>query len=136
MVRLSVPTNGPQPGTIEGMTSVLIVDDHAGFREGAARLLAADGYDVVGSVGDGRSAVSEAERLAPDVVLLDVQLPDVDGFEVAAEITRGGNGAAPAVVLVSSRDWSDSAELIRRSGARGFVPKSKLSGAALAGVLA
>jgi DNA-binding NarL/FixJ family response regulator len=119
------------------MTTVLIADDHAGFRASAQRLLEAEGYDVVGSAIDGRTAVEEARRLAPDVVLLDVQLPDVDGFEVAAEITRGGNGTStPAVVLISSRDWSDSPELIRRSGARGFVPKSRLSGEALAGLLA
>ena len=116
------------------MATVLIADDHAGFRAGAQRLLEAEGYDVVGSAVDGRSAVEEARRLQPDLVLLDVQLPDVDGFEVAAEITRGGNGA-PDVVLISSRDWSDSPALIRRSGAKGFVPKSRLSGDALAGLL-
>ena len=117
------------------MATVLIADDHAGFRASAQRLLEAEGYEVVGTAADGRGAVEEARRLAPDIVLLDVQLPDVDGFEVAAEITGAGNGA-PAVVLISSRDWSDSADLIRSSGARGFVPKSRLSGEALAGLLA
>ena len=60
-------------------------------------------------------------------MLLDVQLPDLDGFDVAARLTE--LAAPPAVVLTSSRDWSDSAELIARSGARGFMPKDRLSGA-------
>jgi DNA-binding NarL/FixJ family response regulator len=113
--------------------TVLVVDDHAGFRSRARMLLEADGYEVIGEAGDGATAVAEAARLRPDVVLLDVQLPDVDGFDVAAQMTE--DGPAPAVVLTSSRDWSDSAELILRSGARGFVPKDQLSGAAVAELL-
>ena len=113
--------------------TVLVVDDHSGFRSRARALLEAEGYAVVGEAADGASAVAEAERLHPDVVLLDVQLPDADGFDVAARIT--GDGGASAVVLTSSRDWSDSAELIAGSGARGFVPKDQLSGAALGELL-
>jgi DNA-binding NarL/FixJ family response regulator len=109
--------------------TVLVVDDHAGFRTRARMLLEADGYEVVGEASDGDSAVAESRRLAPDIVLLDVQLPDFDGFEVAERIT--GESSA-VVVLTSSRDWSDSAELIERSGARGFVPKDKLSGPEIA----
>jgi DNA-binding NarL/FixJ family response regulator len=107
--------------------TVLVVDDHAGFRAKARLLLEADGYEVIGEAADAQTAVAEAGRLRPEVVLLDVQLPDGDGFDVAARITKGE--AAPAVVLTSSRDWSDSAELILRSGARGFLPKDALSGA-------
>jgi DNA-binding NarL/FixJ family response regulator len=106
--------------------TVLVVDDHAGFRTRARLLLEAEGYEVVGEAADGRGALAEAERLRPEVVLLDVQLPDLDGFEVAARLTE--NGGAPEVVLTSSRDWSDSGDLIGRSGARGFVPKDELSG--------
>ena len=136
MVRLSVWANRLRGATIRVMTKVLIADDHAGFRQSAGRLLEAEGYEVVGEAADGAGAIAEARRLQPDLVLLDIQLPDEDGFEVAAEITAfGGGDGAPAVVLTSSRDWSDSADLIRRSGARGFVPKSKLSGEALAGIL-
>lgn len=113
--------------------TVLVVDDHAGFRSRARMLLDAEGYEVVGEAADGRTAMAEAERLRPDVVLLDVQLPDQDGFEVAARIT--GIAEAPAVVLTSSRDWSDSAELVVRSGARGFLPKDQLSGFAMAELL-
>lgn len=111
------------------MPTVLVVDDHKGFRTRARMLLEAEGYDVVAEAGDGAGAIAEARRLRPDIVLLDVQLPDVDGFDVAARIT--GTEGAPAVLLTSSRDWSDSPELIARSGARGFVRKDELSGAAL-----
>lgn len=109
--------------------TVLVVDDHAGFRTRARMLLEADGYQVVGEAGDGDTALAEYRRLDPDIVLLDVQLPDLDGFEVAEQITRESK---VAVVLTSSRDWSDSPDLIRDSGARGFVPKDRLSGPAIA----
>ena len=115
-------------------TTVLVVDDHAGFRSRARLLLEAEGYEVVGEAADGASAVAAAASLRPDVVLLDVQLPDQDGFDVAGRLTA--NGDAPAVVLTSSRDWSDSADLIARSGARGFVPKDQLSGEAIGELLA
>jgi DNA-binding NarL/FixJ family response regulator len=114
--------------------TVLVVDDHPGFRSRARLLLEADGYEVIGEAADGRTAMAEARRLRPDLVLLDVQLPDLDGFDVAARITE--HDEAPAVVLTSSRDWSDSSELIARSGARGFVPKDQLSGGAVAELLA
>jgi DNA-binding NarL/FixJ family response regulator len=114
-------------------TTVLVVDDHQGFRSRARLLLESDGYEVIGEAADGRSAVDEARRLDPDLVLLDVQLPDLDGFEVAAQITGGAGG--PTVVLTSSRDWSDSRELLARSGASGFVPKDQLSGATIAELL-
>lgn len=113
--------------------TVLVVDDHSGFRSRARMLLESEGYDVVGEAADGETALAEAGRLRPEVVLLDIQLPDIDGFEVAARLTE--NGGYPAVVLTSSRDWSDSAELIERSGARGFVPKERLSGAAVGELL-
>jgi DNA-binding NarL/FixJ family response regulator len=105
---------------------VLIVDDHPSFRATARVLLEAEGFDVVGEAADGASALTEAGRLQPEVVLLDVQLPDIDGFDVAARLT--GNENSPVVILVSSRDSSDFGPLVTRSGARGFVPKAELSG--------
>jgi DNA-binding NarL/FixJ family response regulator len=113
--------------------SVLIVDDHPSFRANARALLEAEGFDVIGEAEDGESALSAAARLRPELVLLDVQLPDIDGFEVAARLTNGNDG--PAVVLVSSRDGSDFGPLVERSGARGFIPKAELSGAALTALL-
>jgi DNA-binding NarL/FixJ family response regulator len=104
----------------------LIVDDHPSFRASVRTLLEAEGFEVVGEASDGASALSEANRLQPELVLLDVQLPDLDGFDVAARIT--GADMAPIVILVSSRDSSDFGPLVTRSGARGFVPKAELSG--------
>jgi DNA-binding NarL/FixJ family response regulator len=111
-------------------TTVLIVDDHPTFRATARMLLEAEGYDVVGEAPDGESAITAAGRLEPDLVLLDVNLPDLDGFSVAERITS--QAGAPAVVLVSSRDSSDFGPLVLGSGARGFIPKGELSGAAIA----
>jgi DNA-binding NarL/FixJ family response regulator len=113
--------------------TVLIVDDHPSFRLTARALLEAEGFEIVGEAEDGASAVEAARRLKPEVVLLDVQLPDFDGFEVAARLLS--NGAAPAIVLTSSRDASEFGPLVDRSGARGFIPKAELSGAGLAALL-
>ena len=113
--------------------TVLIVDDHPSFRASARVLLESEGFQVIGEAVDGASAVVEAYRLRPQLVLLDVQLPDIDGFDVAARIT--GRPDSPAVILVSSRDSSDFGPLVSRSGARGFVPKAELSAEALATLL-
>lgn len=115
------------------MPTVLIVDDHPSFRASARVLLEAEGFDVVGEAVDGASALREAHRLHPGIVLLDVQLPDIDGFDVAARLTSG-NGC-PVVILVSSRDSADFGPLVSRSGARGFVPKAELSGDRVAALL-
>ncbi|HZR95925.1 MAG TPA: response regulator transcription factor [Gaiellaceae bacterium] len=113
--------------------TVLIVDDHPSFRANARALLEADGFDVVGEAEDGASALRAVDELRPELVLLDVQLPDLDGFEVARRLT--GGSFRPAVVLVSSRDGADFGALVERSGARGFIPKAELSGAALSALL-
>ena len=111
------------------MPTVLIVDDHPSYRATARLLLEADGLDVIGEAQDGTSALEAVARLQPDVVLLDVNLPDIDGFEVASRLTANGGG--PAIVLCSSRAAEDFGELVARSGARGFVAKADLSGAAV-----
>jgi DNA-binding NarL/FixJ family response regulator len=114
-------------------TSVLIVDDHPSFRATARLLLESEGYRVVGEAEDGARAIEMAAQVHPDVVLLDVNLPDIDGFAVAARLTA--NNGAPAVVLTSSRDGTDFGPLVRSCGARGFVAKADLSGAALAALV-
>jgi len=112
---------------------VLIVDDHAPFRALARRLLTADGFDIVGEAADGASAIDAVRALRPDVVLLDVQLPDVDGFRVAEALTD--DPPSPAVVLVSSRSGGDYGSRLTSSPARGFIPKADLSGEGLQRVL-
>jgi DNA-binding NarL/FixJ family response regulator len=110
--------------------TVLIVDDHAGFRLLARRLLSAGGFEVVGEAADGASALASARRLRPGIVLLDVQLPDVDGFEVARRLAEAGLGAS--TVLISTRDAHAYRRRLSDSPALGFIPKSELSGQALA----
>jgi two-component system nitrate/nitrite response regulator NarL len=109
---------------------LLIVDDHAGFRAFARALLEEEGFDVVGEAEDGASALVAAHDLNPEVVLVDVALPDFDGFEVCDELTRGEK--VPAIVMTSSRDVSSFRGRLEESGARGFIAKSDLSGEALA----
>jgi len=144
--------------------TLLIVDDHPGFRSLARRLLEAGGFEVVGEAADGHAAIAAARTLRPDVVLLDIQLPDIDGFEVTA-LLRGPRAATfphqhepaqvgyvhpgkvvergplsdgeagPAVVLVSTRDRADYGPRVERCGARGFIPKAELSGPAVRALL-
>lgn len=112
---------------------MLIVDDHAGFRRLARELLELDGFEVIGEAGDAVSGIGAVAALDPDVLLLDVHLPDRDGCDVAAELLRRPD--APAVVLVSSRPASSFGRRLAQSGARGFLSKDELTGAALAALL-
>jgi DNA-binding NarL/FixJ family response regulator len=114
--------------------TVLIVDDHPSFRASARRMLEADGYEVVGEAENGAGALAAVKRLLPQLVLLDVRLPDIDGFEVVQRLLDA-DGDVPQIVLVSSHDSTDLGEAIGASGARGFIPKSELTGAALATLL-
>jgi DNA-binding NarL/FixJ family response regulator len=110
--------------------TVLIVDDHAGFRSFARALLEAEGFDVVGEAADGATALALAQALAPELVLLDVALPDTDGFAVCEALQQ--EDAGTAVILTSSRDASSYRRRLERSRARGFIAKSELSGPSLA----
>ena len=112
---------------------VLIVDDHPGFRARARALLESEGFEVVGEAGSGADGVRTARELAPDVVLLDIQLPDTDGFAVASTVT--GEDGGVQVVLTSSRDGSDFGALVGSCGACGFIAKAELSGARVAALL-
>lgn len=116
-------------------TTILIVDDHPSFRASARAILEADGFRVIGEVDDGAAAIEAVAQTHPDVLLLDVQLPDMTGFEVCAEVLARQNGSAPQVVIVSSRDACDFGSLVEASGARGFIAKAELSGEAVTALL-
>jgi DNA-binding NarL/FixJ family response regulator len=109
--------------------SLLIVDDHAAFRALARNVLARAGFDVVAEAADGESALAAAARISPEIVVLDVQLPGINGFEVTRRLLASSN--PPVVVLVSTADAVDYGRRIGESGAVGFITKSNLSGATL-----
>jgi DNA-binding NarL/FixJ family response regulator len=115
-------------------TTVLIVDDHDDFRRSASALLEAEGFSVVGGAADGESALAAVERLRPDLVLLDVQLPDLDGIAVAERLAAASD--PPRVVLISSRDPAAYGPRLQAAPALGFLAKRELSGASLAALVA
>jgi DNA-binding NarL/FixJ family response regulator len=114
--------------------TILIVDDHPSFLAAARFLLETEGFDVVGVATDGESAVRATLLSSPEIVLLDISLPDTDGFEVASRLRAAG--ASSTIVFTSSRDGSDFGSLIVDSGASGFIPKAELSGDALRALVA
>jgi DNA-binding NarL/FixJ family response regulator len=114
--------------------TLMIVDDHKSFRDAARRVLESAGFEVIGEAPDGESALEAIAALRPDVVLLDVQLPGIDGFEVASRLSARDD--PPLIVMTSSRDGADFGPLVEESGARGFIPKADLSGPAIDAVLA
>ena len=113
--------------------TVLIVDDHPAFRESAAALLEQEGFVVVGEASEGDEAIAAVERLRPQIVLLDIQLPGLDGFGVAERLAAGPH--PPNVVLISSRDAAAYGARLEATAAQGFIPKSELSGSALAALV-
>jgi DNA-binding NarL/FixJ family response regulator len=120
-----------EDGIIDGVRTLVIVDDHPGFRASARALLELDDFSVVGEAADGRAALSEVARLAPEVVLLDIGLPDMSGFDVAERIS-----SRTTVVLVSSRSPDQVSARTHVCGAAGFIAKDELTGAALEALVA
>ena len=113
--------------------TVLVVDDHPGFRDCARNLLEGQGYQVVAEAGDRSTALALARELRPRLALVDVYLPDGDGFELASRLAELDE--PPTVVLISSHDRSELEPLVPDSAARGFVPKDKLSREAIEALL-
>ena len=111
------------------MSTILIIDDDPRFRTQAADVLAADGFVVIGEAVDGASGLEAAQALQPDFVLLDIGLPDIEGFEVAR--TLAVDGPPPWVVLTSSRDARAYGRRLASDHFLGFIPKERISGAAI-----
>ena len=113
------------------MGRAIVVDDHPAFRASARRLLELSGYEVVGEAADGASGLALARAHEPELVLLDIGLPDMSGFDVADELAESPS----SIVFVSSRDQRDLGPRARRSGALGFIPKDRLSEESLLAVV-
>jgi DNA-binding NarL/FixJ family response regulator len=118
----------------EALPSVLIVDDHTGFRTFARRLLQSAGFPIVGEAADGASALRATRELRPDVVLLDVLLPDLSGFAVAEQLSA--EPVPPVVLLISSRAAADFGGRLQSTSAAGFIAKRDLTPATLAAAIA
>ena len=111
------------------MSTILIVDDDPRFRTQARDVLAADGFLVIGEAVDGASGLKAAHALQPDFVLLDIGLPDIEGFEVAKALAV--HGPPPWIVLTSSRDARAYGRRLTNGHFLGFIPKERISGAAI-----
>jgi DNA-binding NarL/FixJ family response regulator len=113
--------------------TVLIVDDHEVFRASARALLQAGGFDVIGEAAGGMEAIEAVSTLRPEVVVLDIQLPDLDGLAVAERLAEAPD--PPVVVVVSGREATTYGPRLRQAPVRGFISKSELSGRALAALV-
>ena len=111
--------------------SVVVVDDHAGFRRAARAFLELEGFAVVGEASDGQAALTLTQELRPQLVLLDVALPDASGFDIARQLAADCSN----VILTSTREHDDLGRRVRESGALGFIPKDQLSGPAVHALL-
>jgi len=137
-VRVGVSRNAQDAATVdhgEVTMSILIVDDSAPFRELARRILAGDGFDVVGTASSSEEALSSVAVLRPQVALVDINLGADSGFELARRLDAA-RPDRPSVVLMSTHSADEFAELIEASPANGFVPKERLSGDAVRLLLA
>ena len=105
------------------MTSVLVADDQELVRTGLCTILARSGVEVLGEAADGREAVAEARRLRPDVVVMDVRMPRMDGIAATRELLRGRAGEGPRVLVLTTFDLDEYVYEALRAGASGFLLK-------------
>jgi two-component system, chemotaxis family, chemotaxis protein CheY len=122
---IRIGQNRPVINNADVGARIFVVDDHVGFRESVRRLLEMEGYMVVGEAADGRSALLRMPKLEPEIALVDLHLPDIDGVELASRLRELVH--PPSVILTSSHDGTDLLPFIATSGASGFVPKAELS---------
>ncbi len=113
--------------------SILIVDDHEPFRQAVRAVLAAEGFSVVAEADSGEAALAEARRSRPEIALVDIQLPDIDGFGVAEHLSKEPD--APVVILISIREAYEYAGRVEKAPVAGFIPKRLLTGRAIRALL-
>jgi len=111
------------------MQGVLLVDDHAEFRAYARGLITSAGFLVIAEAADGSGALRAADLHHPEIVVLDIRLPDMSGLDVARRMNAGPN--PPVVILISSGDRREYEHVAREAGARGFIAKADLTAEAL-----
>jgi DNA-binding NarL/FixJ family response regulator len=114
----------------------LIVDDNASFRDEMRGLLLEQGIDVVGGAASGDEAFQQIAELRPDVVLIDIDLQGESGFDLARRLRDGLSGISPRVILTSTHDEREYADLIEASPAVGFLAKTDLSAGTIRRILA
>ena len=129
----TVAAGAPCPNDCCALPTLVIVDDNVEFLASAEAMLSEEGFDVVGCVSDASLAMEEVRRLHPTVVLLDVQLPVLNGFELARQLSE--LDPRPIVILISSREQAAYGSELRRAPVRGFISKWELSGDALAAMV-
>jgi CheY-like chemotaxis protein len=129
----------PRPArwrTLEGMAvRCLIVDDNHDFLRAAQHLLEREGISVVGVATTAAQACRSCTELRPDVALVDIDLGEENGFDIARQLADQGGAEPPRVILISAYSGDDFADMIADSPAVSFLPKGGLSGAAIRGVL-
>ena len=113
---------------------ILVIDDNTAFRRALGQVLDTESFVVIAGAATGESGVQLAREHKPDLVVVDVQLPDTDGFSVAEQLA--GLDLTLEVILTSGLDRSDLGALVTDSSARGFIPKDELSVAAIEALLA
>jgi DNA-binding NarL/FixJ family response regulator len=113
--------------------SILIVDDHDLFRKAVRAVLTAEGFRVLAEAGSGAAALAAARELRPEIALVDIQLPDIDGFRVAEDLSKGPD--APVVILISIREAYEYAGRVEKAPVAGFLPKRLLTGSAIRALL-
>ena len=102
---------------------ILIVDDHEALRAGVRAVLESRGFEVCGEAADGQEALARAQQLRPDLVILDITMPVLDGFSAAREIHKRLPGVG--ILLLSMHESASMVNVAKSSGARGYVAKSE-----------
>jgi DNA-binding NarL/FixJ family response regulator len=118
------PDNAQPKGAIVARTRILLADDHEEMRDCVTKLLERE-YEIVEAVGDGRSFLEAASRLNPDLCLLDISMPIIDGIQAAAQLKASGSTAK--VIMLTISEGEDFVREAFKNGASGYVIKRRIA---------